>query len=160
MILLAISHKSNLKSHMAIHASKKDWVCDCCGSRFGLKVLLKGHMLNHLPPSFACSKCDRKFVFPGDLKNHLKRHAGILNEICKTCNKGYSTKGPLRMHIINKHFSKIQCKIPNCAYKTGVKGHYKSHLKRQHKKLIPNLIGKLLEELEKLKPDYQKMKYV
>ena len=136
---------------------KRDWVCDCCGSRYGTKNTLREHMKIHLPPSFACSKCDRKFAYA----HHLKRHAGILNEFCKICNKGYSTKESLKKHIIQKHFSsKIHCEIPNCSYKTGVKSYYKLHLEKMHRKIDQQLIKKMLHDLQKLKPDYEKLKYV
>ena len=113
-------------------------------------------MMFHLPPSFACSKCDRKFVKSYDLSRHLQRHAGILNEVCKICNKGYSIKDSLRNHIIHQHFSKMHCEVDNCSYKTGWKPYYKKHLNGMHKNMIENI----LKNLEKMKPDFRKMKYV
>ena len=113
----------------------------------------------HLSPSFACSKCNTKFVDAWTLKMHLKRHQGILNEVCKHCNKGYSTKISLTSHISYEHFAKMCCEIPNCSYKTGYKGHYKTHLKRSHKYSDRNLVQKLLDDLEKLKPNHQLLKY-
>ena len=117
-------------------------------------------MKTHLPPSFACSKCPKKFVHPGNLNNHLKIHAGILNEVCKICNKGYTTKDSLTKHIKENHFSKMHCEIPNCGFKCGSKSEYRNHLKITHKHLDKNMIEKLLKDLEKLKPDFQMMKYV
>ena len=157
----AFQRKDSLSRHQqTIHATKKDWVCDCCGSRFGFKSELMKHMMTHLPPLFACSKCDKKFVYASNLKLHLMRHAGILNKVCKYCNKGYSTKASLSSHIRSQHFSKLHCEIPNCLDKTGVKNSYKKHLKTVHKSYDKNIIEKLLNDLEKLKPDFKKMKYV
>ena len=95
-----------------------------------------------------------------DLKLHLMRHAGILNKVCKYCNKGYSTKASLSSHIRCRHFSKLHCEIPICLFKTGYKGAYKLHLKGVHKNYDKNIIGKLLNDLDKLKPNYELMKYV
>ena len=87
-----------------MHNTNKGWICDCCGSRFGFINVLKRHMMSHLPPSFSCSECDKKFVLAGHLKTHKKLHQGILNEIYKLCNKAYSTKVGLHFHIISNHF--------------------------------------------------------
>ena len=142
-----------------MHA-KKDWVCDCCGSRFGLKFLLKDHMLIHLPPSFACSICDRMFAQASTLKNHLLTHAGVLNQICKICNKKYSTRNSLKTHISLEHFSKIHCEVPDCAYKTGLKVNYKRHVKIMHSEMDRVFVGKLNKKIEELKADYEMLKYV
>ena len=159
--VLAFLLKSYLKDHKKIiHTTKKDWVCDCCGSRLALKRILKKHMMIHLPPSFACSKCNRKFVRRDNLTTHLKFHAGILNKACKICNKRYSTKGSLNNHIKLIHFSKLLCQIPNCSYKANSKQVYILHLKSKHKSVGQNTFDKLKEKLQKLKPDFHKMKYV
>ena len=155
------SQKTNLTTHQKlIHATQKDWACDCCGSCFGTKHVLKTHMMTHLPPSFACSKCPKKFVYASYLKTHLKIHAGVLNEECKYCNKGYTTKELLKTHILHQHFSKLYCEVPNCSYKTAAKNHLKRHLKNVHKKVNPNLIEKLIDKIDKLKPNFQMMKHV
>ena len=54
----------------------------------------------------------------------------------------------------------MHCEIPNCSYKTGSKGRYKLHLKETHKYSDKNLVEKLLGDLEKLKPDFQELKYI
>ena len=157
----AFSTKTILTTHQKlIHATKKDWACDCCGSRYGTKHVLRNHMMLHLPPSFACSKCPKKFVFATKLKNHLKIHAGILKEVCKTCKKAYSTKNALTSHILQQHFFKLHCEISYCSFKSAIKYHFKQHLKTVHKKVNPNLIEKLIEKIDKLKPNFQMMKHV
>ena len=107
----------------------------------------------HLPPSFSCEECDKKFVHVGNFKNHKKRHQGILNEICKFCNKGFSTNVGLSKHIIGNHFAKFQCEETGCSTILSSKANYKTHLKTVHDKDDQVLIGKLLEKVEKLKPD-------
>ena len=157
----AFTNKTGLTRHQqTIHATKKDWICDVCGSRYGIKSLLKRHMMIHLPPSFACTQCDKKFVYSSNLRTHLKGHAGILNEVCKICNKGFSTKQSLTDHTIYQHFSKLHCEIPNCLSKFALKSNYKYHLTAVHKKVDKEILENLLEELEKLKPDHQQLKYV
>ena len=150
-----------MKSHqIMIHSTKRDWVCDCCGFHHGQKTGLMQDMNSHLPPLFACSICEKKFVRSGDSKQHLKRHAGILNNICKFCNKGYSTADSLIIHITLQHFKKFHCEIPKCSLKTGRKGHYKTHLKIVHWNENNQVLANVIEKVEKLKPDLQKLKYV
>ena len=144
---------------MNLHNSNRGWTCDCCGARFGTKKVLKIHMMTHLPPSFCCSECDRKFVHVGNLIRHKKLHQEILNEICKFCNKGFATKGSLREHIILKHFVKFPCEVDGCSSTFSSKANYKRHLKKVHKKDDQALIEKLLEKMEKLKPNHQQLKY-
>ena len=155
------STKQNLSQHrLSIHNTNKSLICDCCGSRFGYKNALKIHMLNHLPPSFSCSECDKKFVYVKDLKTHEKLHRGILNEFCKLCNKGFATKVGLSDHIILNHFAKFNCEVTGCSSVLSNKGAYKIHLKSTHKKDDQVLNKKLILNLEKLKPNYQQLKYV
>ena len=143
-----------------MHNTDKVWICDCCGSRFGMKHVLKLHMMNHLPPSYSCSECDMKFVQAGHLNAHKKLHQGILNEICKLCNKGYATKDGLSKHIIRNHFAKFHCEVTGCSSFLSIKSNYKIHLKTVHKKDDQVFIRNLIQNLEKLKPDYQQLKYV
>ena len=116
-------------------------------------------MMNHLPPSYSCSECDKKFVQIGHLNVHKKLHRGILNEICKLCNKAYPTKVGLSEHIIVNHFAKIHCEVPGCSSALSSKSFYKVHLKAMHKK-DELLIENLIKNFEKLKPNFQELKYV
>ena len=143
-----------------MHNTNKGLICDCCGSRFGLKNVLKLHMLSHLPPSFSCSECDQKFVQAAHLNTHKKLHQGILKEICKLCNKGYATKGLLNHHIILKHFAKFHCEVTGCSSIICSKSSYNTHLKTVHKEDDQVLIKKLLEKLKALKPNFQQLKYI
>ena len=142
-----------------MHNTNKGWTCDCCGARFGTKKVLKHHMMTHLPPSFCCSECDRKFVFASNLNTHKKLHRGVLNEVCEFCKKGFPTKSSFSSHFIQKHFVKLVCEVAECSFTLSSKGHYKFHLKSVHKKDDQVLIGKLLEKVEKLKPNFQQLKY-
>ena len=143
-----------------MHATKKDWTCDCCGSQFGTKAGLKNHVKSHLPPSFSCSKCDKKFKNTYNLKEHEKLHRGILNELCKHCKEGFRTKTLLYYHIIYTHFEKLHCEVNGCLSFFGCKRYYKEHLRKFHKNYDQVLIENLLGKLEILKPDQQLLKYV
>ena len=143
-----------------MHATNKDWICDCCGSHFGTKKVLWTHMKTHLPPSYSCSKCDRKFVYAHFLQNHEKLHQRILNEICKHCKKGFPTKNLLNDHVISQHFERLHCEFNGSLITFNCKFNYKSHLKRSHRKDDQILIKKLLLKLNKKKPDFQQLKYI
>ena len=143
-----------------MHNTNKGWICDCCGSQFGTKNTIKEHMMSHLPPSFSCSECDKMFVHVSNLNVHKKRHQGILNEVCKLCNKGYATKGGLKVHIISNHFAKFDCEVTGCSSVLSSKTNYKLHLKTVHKKDDQVFIKNLIMNLEKLKPNIQQLKFV
>ena len=155
------SLKTQLSRHrLNMHNTNKVWICDCCGFRFGLKNVLKKHMMIHLPPSFSCPECEKKFVRAGHLNKHKKIHRGILNEVCKLCNKGCSTKDSLSTHIILNHFAKLHCEVTGCSSILSSKPAYKMHLKKVHKNDDQVLIGNLIKNLEKLRPNFQQLKYV
>ena len=64
LIISDFASKNNLTCHvLSMHNTKKCWICDCCGSRFGIKNVLKYHMMIHLPPSFSCEECDTSALF-------------------------------------------------------------------------------------------------
>ena len=142
-----------------MHNTNKAWICDCCGSRFGLKNVLKEHIMSHLPPSLACSECDKKFGHASRLKTHTKLHQGTINEICKSCNKGYATKSSLKSHVIMNHFAKFHCEVKGCSSALCSKSVYKFHLRTMHKVDDQVLIKKLIINLKKLKPNFQLLKY-
>ena len=143
-----------------MHNTNKDWICDYCGSRFGHEDALMKHMMIHLAPAFSCSECDKKFVRAADLKTHKKNHQGILSEICKSCNKGYTTKNGLINHTVIDHFPKFHCEVTGCSSIKSLKADYKRHLKTFHKKDDQVLIENLIINLNKLKPNFQQLKYV
>ena len=116
--------------------------------------------MSHLPPSFSCLECGKKFMQASNLKTHMKIHQGVLNEVCKYCNKGYATKNGRSDHIIQRHFAKIHCEVTGCSSLLSFKSKYKKHLKTVHKKDDQVLIESLLIKLEKLKPNFQQLKYV
>ena len=142
-----------------MHAKSKDWTCDCCGSQYGIKNMLCMHMKTHLPPSFSCSKCDRKFVFAHILQTHEKHHRGILNVICKHCKKGFPTKNSLNDHVISEHFERLHCEVNGCLGTFNCKRNYKKHLIRSHKKDDQVLINNFLVKLNKMQPDHEQLKY-
>ena len=108
-----------------MHNTYKGWTCDCCGSRFGTKNVLKRHMMYHLPPSLSCPECEKKFVQAGELNKHTKLHQGVLNEVCKLCNKGYASKVGRSNHIVLNHFAKFHCEVTGCSSIISSKSHYK-----------------------------------
>ena len=143
-----------------MHNTNKRWICDCCGSRFGFKNGLKRHMMIHLPPSFSCSVCDKKFVYASNLNIHKKLHEGILKEICRLCNKKYASKQTLSNHITLNHFPEFHCEVAGCLSVIGCKSKYNKHLKTVHKKEDQVLIENLVINLKKLKPNFEQFKYV
>ena len=82
------------------------------------------------------------------------------DESFATLIKGHATKGGLSIHIILNHFTKFHCEVTRCSSILSSKSKYKFHCKTVHKKYDQILIGDLLIKLEKLKPNFQQLKYV
>ncbi|CAB3387528.1 Hypothetical predicted protein [Cloeon dipterum] len=97
--------KGNLKKHMATHATERPYVCDECGKRFTEKFILQKHREVHRPDRqvFKCHLCEKTFSTQHSLKNHVKRHQGLLNYECDLCDAAYSQINYLLRHKWEKH---------------------------------------------------------
>jgi hypothetical protein len=53
-----------------------------------------------------CDKCDKTFVYPNNLRNHVDRtHLGLRPFVCEKCGKGYNTQ-----ILLTEHQAKPTCK--------------------------------------------------
>ena len=154
-------HEWQLRFHMQFkHALVENtFKCDHCGAQFITKFSLIEHILSHLP-SISCTICHKTFEMVNDLIKHLKIHREIKNKECSHCDESFLTKTHLHYHILFKHFTKIHCEFEQCSFKSGCKVSYEKHLMKMHMNADKVKLKEILEKVQKLKPDYQMLKYV
>lgn len=68
---LGFSTKSNLKSHLYVHSSRKDVQCDTCSARFKNMDSLRKHKKTHLEKSHVCTICANRYRNRNNLKAHM-----------------------------------------------------------------------------------------
>lgn len=84
-----------------------DYKCNQCGKQFSRMRWLTQHTKIHAEPKsfIPCpyDKCDRKYMYRSNLKNHIKIYH--LNEkfTCDICKREFSSKRRLKEHIMRIH---------------------------------------------------------
>ena len=93
------------------------------------------------------------------LVEHVKGvHEGIKNASCHLCDKKYISKGSLSDHIKDAHFkSKISCEL--CDAKLARVVNYRMHVKKVHKDLSEEKMTALLQRINTIRADFDKMEH-
>uniref|UniRef100_A0A8C1WQ49 C2H2-type domain-containing protein n=1 Tax=Cyprinus carpio TaxID=7962 RepID=A0A8C1WQ49_CYPCA len=82
---------------------------------------------------FTCQQCDKRYTKKGNLKVHIRVHAGETPYTCTQCGKGFYQQGSfivhMRIHSGEKPFSCQQC--GKCFTK---KGTLKCHIEHSHQR--------------------------
>lgn len=111
-VSVGFSTKSNLKSHLYVHSSRKDVFCDQCSARFKNMDSLRKHKKTHLEKSHACSICGNRYRN----RNNLKAHMGNIMPTWNECVlKFYRTQFATQM---SKHINAAFVPIPTNVQKT------------------------------------------
>ncbi|CDQ96038.1 unnamed protein product [Oncorhynchus mykiss] len=103
----AFSTKGNLKTHHAVHRAATPPVrvqhsCPICQRKFTNAVVLQQHIHMHMGifKNTACNICSKTFACQSALDIHYRSHTKERPFICTGCNRGFSTKGNLKQHML------------------------------------------------------------
>ena len=80
--------------------------CSECISTFDTRSLMEKHQFDNHNIWFFCKKCDKRFAYSAELKQHFTEHEpGKQTYLCEDCGTGFETKPQLKMHLVKDHYS-------------------------------------------------------
>lgn len=114
---ITFAKRSNKLRHIqTVHNRVKQFECDLCGTRFGLKADLGRHRFRiHESRSFSCTRCRKSFAE----RSQLELHVRVTHEEdsrpweCKQCGMRFGRKSSLTRHELihlQKRFTCRKCK--------------------------------------------------
>ncbi|XP_055701469.1 transcription factor grauzone-like isoform X2 [Phlebotomus papatasi] len=146
-------HRCKIEEHMELHLNPSAFKCVECGKLSRTKYNLHLHMKNSHTPrefhKFICDKCPATFMTMERYKKHAFVHLPEDKKMnkCSKCNKAFSFKANLRIHIEqvhNKRPSEHICEV--CAKifnnREVFRRHLKTHSKERLKKFSCNTCDK------------------
>lgn len=84
-----------------------EFLCHLCGVTKHTAACLRVHMRTHEAPQYKCTKCGAEFRKLVSLRSHIARHVDpspVPTYQCHVCEKVYSSKKTLRIHVLCKCF--------------------------------------------------------
>jgi uncharacterized Zn-finger protein len=104
----AFHTKVAMSDHVMTHIMPHNLECDVCGKKFNIKANLTNHRITHFKElkRYECSLCNAKFHFNSSLQKHLVSHTQEKPFQCSSCEKLFTRKASLRMHMNIYHGSK------------------------------------------------------
>lgn len=110
---------------------KTEFGCDQCGIKCANLPGLKAHQRGHIEKRFLCGSCNKSFLVLAHLKEHVERGSCLLeNRKCKLCNKVYSDRIRLELHMrVHNNLKPFPCTICEKAFtqKRSLKEHLLTH---------------------------------
>ena len=105
--------------------------CDQCGIKCANLPGLKAHQRGHVAKRFLCGSCNKSFLVLAHLKDHVEKGSCLLeNRKCKICDKVYSDKIRLELHMrVHNNLKPFPCTICDKAFtqKRSLKEHLLTH---------------------------------
>ncbi|KAH8282668.1 hypothetical protein KR054_009060, partial [Drosophila jambulina] len=101
----AFSQNRHLQDHFRIHTGERPFKCSQCQATFGYTSSLRKHIQTHTgerPHKCPQKSCNASFSRIDSLQEHTRSHAGHAEERafkCLHCQKGFTSKRYLRIHI-------------------------------------------------------------
>lgn len=118
---LSFAKKGNKIRHIqTVHDRLKQFKCDMCDTRFGLKADLNRHRLRiHISRAFSCETCGKSFAEQSRLEHHIKvMHQQETRPFeCDICHLRLSRKSSLVRHIQTVHDrTRFRCRFCDNTY--------------------------------------------
>ena len=143
------NREQNLQGHMLDKHSNfseellKPHACEVCGFRFKTGSHLYRHMKVHKkdvikPYKYECEFCDKNFTERYNLKIHIKnKHEKIPpKHICSVCNKGFHSKRDLNAHSVTHQSNPVLHQCPECDFESKHVKSVERHYKLKHSTCI------------------------
>ncbi|KAG8179635.1 hypothetical protein JTE90_007365 [Oedothorax gibbosus] len=113
--------------------------CVACQKGFRSAPLYRRHLrLAHPPPaSWACPLCPKQFRIKSSLARHLGGHSGERPFVCSLCQRGYSRRSVLALHVQQVHECRKPFQCDACGLRFSQKGNLRAHHRRKHGPIPP-----------------------
>nr|XP_023688119.1 zinc finger protein 891-like isoform X1 [Paramormyrops kingsleyae] len=122
------SKLSDLKLHLLVHESERQYTCATCGESFKKQAQLKLHEGTHSgKEKNCCSVCGKSFAYLGKLKAHLRIHTGEKPFGCTVCGKRFTQSGHMKEHL-RVHTGEKPFGCPYCGKRFIQSSQFKRHL--------------------------------
>ena len=128
---------SHLEENLQLHH------CPDCGEVKSTRNAMRSHRDLHRKDNLhvssgqvvKCEKCDKVFLTPSELKNHLPEHVGEKPFKCTYCKVQLYSRGYLKRHISVVHEGKHDrnhFKCNHCDYSSKYRIHLEKHVGTKH----------------------------